>query len=58
MAHTRKKDGERKDKKQERMHEAVKERKVEADHKTTTDKGDIINYKPGSAEDSNRQSGP
>ena len=53
MAHTRKKAGERKDKKNERMREEVAERKV-APHEHETDKGDIVTYKPGSAGDFNR----
>jgi len=56
MAHTRKKDGERKDKKNERMHEAVADRKEHAAPKApSSDKGDVQPYKPGSAGDANRR---
>ncbi len=59
MAHTRKKGGVRKDKKNERMHEDVadrKERTLEPGH--TTDQGDIMNFKPGGADDTSRQVRP
>jgi len=52
----KKKDGENTGKKNERMREAVKERKEQA-HAAgrSTDQGDIQNYKPGSAGDRTRQ---
>ena len=56
MAHTRKKAGARKDKKNERMKEDLAWRKAMAKPPhPTTDKGDIMDYKPGSASDNNRQ---
>ena len=58
MAHKRKKGGERKDKKLERMREDIATRKSEATGHPTTDQGDIMNYKPGAADDSNRQHHP
>jgi hypothetical protein len=58
MSHERKKDGHRKDKKMERMREAVADRKA---HQTTeahhTDQPDVVDYKPGSHSDANRTSG-
>ena len=52
----KKKDGENTGKKNERMREAVKERKEHA-HAAgrSTDQGDIQTYKPGSAGDRTRQ---
>ena len=52
--HTRKKDGERKDKKNHRMHEAVESRHDAAALKPehpTGDQKDIQTFKPGSAND-------
>lgn len=52
MSHERKKGGQRKDKKMERMREAVEKRKEESgDVKPTTDQPDIQTFKPGSASD-------
>ena len=59
MSHPRKKGGERKDKKNERMREDVHIRKLWAhDPKPQTDQGDVQTYKPGSSGDSNRRSRP
>jgi hypothetical protein len=58
MAHTRKKGGERKDKKLERMREDIATRKSEAAGHPTTDQPDIITYKSGSEGDNNRQHHP
>ncbi len=59
MSHPRKKGGERKDKKNERMHEAIEVRKLNAHDPTpTTDQPDIVTYKPGSQGDHNRQPRP
>lgn len=55
MAHTRKKGGERKDHKIERMREDVAERKAEAHPRPTTDQNDIQTFKPGSASDRTRR---
>ena len=55
MAHERKKkDGERKDKKMERMRAAVADRKAHATPHVSTDQADIIPYKSGSEEDASR----
>ena len=59
MSHERKKHGERRDKKNERMREAREERAtehVEAPHRT--DQADVVTYKPGSARDDNRHLPP
>ncbi len=57
--HTRKKGGERKDKKNERMREAVEQRHAEAGvPKPTHDQPDIVTYKQGSQADDNRQNYP
>jgi hypothetical protein len=55
MAHIRKKGGVRKDKKNERMREDLAWRKAMAkpEH-PTNDQKDIVDYKPGSAGDANR----
>lgn len=58
MAHTRKKDGQRKDKKNERMREGVAERHEHELAKRSTDQHDIVSYKPGSQRDDNRRPGP
>lgn len=59
MSHPRKKGGERKDKKNERMREDVSIRKMWAhDPKPTTDQGDVQAFKPGAADDSNRHHRP
>jgi hypothetical protein len=58
MAHTRKKGGVRKDKKNERMREDIAERHDRAIVRPTTDQHDIVSYKPGSQRDDNRQPGP
>lgn len=58
MSHPRKKGGERKDKKNERMREDVAIRKIWAhEPKRQTDQGDIQAFKPGSAGDLNRHPG-
>jgi len=55
MAHTRKKGGVRKDKKNERMREDVASREAMAKPPhPTADQKDIVDYKPGSASDQNR----
>lgn len=55
MHERKKKDGQRKDKKNERMREAVELRKTLAhDPRPTTDQVDIQNFKPGSQGDENR----
>lgn len=58
MSHDRKKEGQRKDKKMERMREAVADRK---EHQTTephhTDQPDVVPYKSGSHSDTNRKTG-
>lgn len=54
MAHTRKKDGERKDKKNERMREDLKERQESATAKVSTDQKDVQTHKPGSQGDRNQ----
>jgi len=56
MAHERKKkDGQRKDKKMERMREAVEKRKASAaPPKPTHDQKDIQTFKPGSRGDRNQ----
>ena len=52
MPHLRKKGGERKDKKNERMRESVTERKLSAGPKRpSTDQQDIQTFKPGSEGD-------
>lgn len=59
MSHTRKKGGERKDHKNERMHEAVEQRKLDAEEpRPTTDQNDVVPYKSGSHSDHNRQPNP
>lgn len=59
MAHIRKKHGERKDKKNERMHEAVEYRKAIAQEPhPTTDQKDVVSYKSGGPSDKNRQPRP
>ena len=56
MTHPRKKGGERKDKKVERMREDLAERKAKAKPaRPTTDQKDIQTYKPGAADDKNRE---
>ena len=52
--HERKKDGQRKDKKNERMREDVAERKERAQPEVSTDQKDIQRFKPGSPNDENR----
>jgi hypothetical protein len=55
MHERKKKDGQRKDKKMERMRDAVAERKENAaPAKPSTDQGDIQSFKPGGADDKNR----
>lgn len=59
MAHAerKKKDGQRKDKKMERMREAIAERRMEAGPlKPTHDQEDIQTFKPGSKGDTTVQS--
>jgi hypothetical protein len=59
MSHLRKKDGHRKDKKNERMREDVAFRKSMAhEPKPTNDQSDIVDYKQGGADDANRQPRP
>lgn len=59
MSHDRKKGGQRKDKKNERMREDVAFRKAMAHPpKPTTDQGDVMDYKPGSPSDANRHPNP
>jgi hypothetical protein len=59
MPHTRKKGGQRKDKKNERMHENVAFRKAIAQEpRPTTDQHDIVSYKSGSHSDDNRRPRP
>lgn len=58
MSHDRKKGGERKDKKNERMREDVAFRKAHGHPRPTTDQKDIVDYKPGSAGDENRHQPP
>ncbi|MBC8065401.1 MAG: hypothetical protein H7Y17_11255 [Chlorobia bacterium] len=53
MSHERKKDGQRKDKKNERMREDVKERHENAAQKTSSDQPDIQAFKPGAPSDKN-----
>jgi hypothetical protein len=57
--HDRKKGGQRKDKKMERMHEDV-DRRHQAAHppKPTHDQVDHMHYKPGGPSDHNREQGP
>ena len=58
MSHERMKDGERKDKKNARMREAVAERKEHGskeEHKS--DQSDIQDFKPGGADDRNMNRG-
>jgi hypothetical protein len=58
MAHTRKKGGERKDKKNERMREGEAWRHAMAPPpRPTNDQRDIQEFKPGAADDQNRQHG-
>ena len=54
MHDRKKKDGQRKDKKNQRMHEDVAERKENAKPDPTTDQKDIQTFKPGSPNDHNR----
>lgn len=59
MSHERKKDGQRKDKKNERMREDVALRKAMAEPpRPTHDQVDIVDYKQGSHSDTNRQPHP
>lgn len=59
MAHERKKGGQRKDKKNARMHEDVAERHAHATKEPHhTDQKDIQAFKPGSAGDDTRHLGP
>ncbi|MBS1715145.1 MAG: hypothetical protein JST30_12495 [Armatimonadetes bacterium] len=59
MSHTRKKGGQRKDKKVERMHEAEEYRRSMSDGpKPTTDQKDIVGYKSGGPSDRNREPRP
>ena len=59
MSHERKKGGERKDKKNERMREDVSFRKSMAEPpRPTHDRADIIDYKQGGKDDTNRQPRP
>jgi hypothetical protein len=56
MSHPRKKGGQRKDKKNERMREDVAQRKAEhQDDRPTTDQHDVVDYKSGSHSDANRR---
>lgn len=58
MAHTRKSEGGRKDKKNANMRKAVADRKEHAAQETPgSDQGDIQTQKPGSANDTNRRHG-
>jgi hypothetical protein len=55
MAHERKKNGQRKDKKMQNMREAVADRKANpGPEKPTRDEKDIITYKSGSQGDRNQ----
>jgi|CXWL01.1.fsa_nt_gi hypothetical protein len=59
MSHERKKDGERKDKKNKRMHESVAFRQAMAEPEAhRTDEKDVVTYKPGSARDKLRHQPP
>lgn len=59
MSHPRKKHGERKDKKNERMREDVALRKAHAQEPNpTSDQPDVMNFKPGGPSDSNRHTSP
>ncbi|MBS1717611.1 MAG: hypothetical protein JSS72_07755 [Armatimonadetes bacterium] len=59
MAHNRKKGGQRKDHKLEKMHKAVAERKANAhEPKPQTDQPDIQDFKPGSRSDDLRNFNP
>jgi hypothetical protein len=51
----RKKQGERKDKKRERMRKAVQERQANGEPRPSTDQVDLQRYKPGSPLDRNWQ---
>jgi len=51
MAHERKKDGQRKDKKMERMREDEKERQEKATPKPSTDQADLQKFKSGGPSD-------
>lgn len=52
----RKKQGERKDKKRERMRKAVQERQAHAGApRASTDQADLVRYKPGAPHDRNWQ---
>lgn len=56
--HDRKKGGERKDKKNKRMHEASDLKHALHDRepdRTATDQPDVVNFKPGSGSDANRR---
>jgi hypothetical protein len=56
MSHPRKKGGQRKDKKNERMREDVGFRKaMQHDEKPSTDQHDVVDYKSGSHNDANRR---
>jgi len=59
MSHTRKKGGQRKDKKVERMHEAEEYRHAVAEPpKPSNDQKDVVTYKPGGPGDKNREARP
>ena len=58
MSHERKKNGQRKDKKMERMHQDVAERKMNAHPHPTTDQKDLQTFKPGSPADQTRHLPP
>lgn len=59
MAHTRKKHGQRKVKKNERMRADVERRHENAaPERPTTDQWDVVPYKPGSGGDKNRHLPP
>lgn len=58
MSHDRKKGGERKDKKNERMRESVEFRKEMAQPHPSTDQPDLQSYKPGHPGDRNRAPHP
>lgn len=59
MAHTRKSHGERKDKQNEKMHDAVAERKKEDDaHQASgSDNSEVRWFKPGGGDDESRRHG-
>ena len=59
MSHPRKKGGERKDKKNQRMHEDVAQRADQAhEPRPTNDQPDIVTYKSGGPSDQNRHLPP